>query len=87
MSYEDQERTERALFSAVFRATTAEYEAILSRVYATPEFLDYDVTNGLLQWGCFHLSDPKAREMVTHSTRVYLRLRAMVAEFAAEVVQ
>lgn len=83
MTYGDQERTERTLFSLHFMATTDECREIYTRIYATAVYREHDILSTLINAGRFSAFDPRARAMVERCSELYFELRDMVLKEVA----
>lgn len=85
MSFDDEERTERTLFSVHFRANTLETRTLFLRIYALPQFREHQVLSSLVDRGRFSTFDPRAREMVERSEELYAELQRLTAEAVGEM--
>lgn len=85
MSYDDQERSERTLFSMPFRATAAEARRVYLRTFKTPEWSKWSSLDDRVKFGTFDPCSEAGRKLCEESTAAYAKMieltdRAILAE-------
>jgi len=85
MSYSDEERIERNLWSIPFRATTAEARAIYDEILRQPEWLTWSGLSDRIVYGDFCATEEVGRLLCEAHTKVYRDMSRLVLRALAKL--
>lgn len=79
-AFDDDQRTERNLFSIMFRATTRECREIYRQLLERPEWLEWSTTDDLVKCGTFDATSEAGIDLASRQNVAYRKMARLTLD-------